>query len=282
MLNRNFTTWERSMEQNIRIGTLDNSQKAFSTIHPYGCILLRCLNGFASVSINRQPYVLRKGELCVLTSDVFLSFVRTSCHFSADYLYMPDAMFNTVYYQITNMSLWEFLLQNPILQLSALQSEAFDKWKKLIEWTILHTQESIGRGIATNMVCNLFKVIDDQLTNLYDKKEYIAKDSGWAITVRFFALLYKHYKEHRNVEFYAGQMSITADYLNKVVRRKYGVSPKKVINDQLVEDIKFRLIHTTQFVKEISAVLHFEDTSYFCRFFRKQVGVSLVEFRKGH
>mgnify|MGYP004575167609 CR=1 len=45
---------------------------------------------------------------------------------------------------------------------------------------------------------------------------------------------------------------------------------------------KFRIVHTTQSIKEISQLLHYEDTSYFCRFFRKQTGVSPMEYRKEH
>ncbi len=132
------------------------------------------------------------------------------------------------------------------------------------------------------MACNLFKAIDDQSADLHEKSEFVSKNSDWRISVRFFTLLYKHYKEHHNIGFYADRMNISSDYLNKAVRRIYGVAPKKFINEQLTEDIKFRLTHTGQSVKEMSQALHFEDTSYFCRFFRKQTGVSPTTFKETH
>lgn len=268
------------MEQQIAMGTMDGRKMSSYTIHPYGCALFVCTDGYARLSVNHRPFVLRRGDLCVCTSDVFLSMVRTSGHFSARYLFLPEAIFNTVYYQITNMSLWEFLLQNPILRLSPQQGKAFGEWLDMADWTIRCTRENVAWETITTMTCSLFRIIDDQLRDWYDNASYVSKDSGWTITVKFFNLLYKHYKEHRNVEFYADQMHISADYLNKVIRRVYGSAPKKFINDQLVEDIKFRLAHTGQSIKEISRQLHFEDTSYFCRFFRKQTGLSPMAFKQ--
>lgn len=159
------------------------------------------------------------------------------------------------------------------------QQQALGAWTALIDWTVGHTRESVCRETVATMACNLFRSIDDQLSDLYDKETAVCKDTGWSITVQFFALLYKYYKEHHNVEFYAYKMHISADYLNKAVRRVNGEAPKKFINEQLTEDIKFRLSHTGQSVKEISRHLHFEDTSYFCRFFRKQTGLSPLAFR---
>lgn len=267
------------MEQQIEIGMLDGQNMALRTIHPYGCVLLRCDDGCARLSINHKPYILQRGELCVLTSDFFMSVQRVSRHFSAHYLSLPEAVFNSVYYQVSNMSLWEFLMQHPILRLSAAQWLAFDGWQSVVDWAVLNTSESVRHEIVTALSCSLFRAIDDQLETLYGKTMPIAKNSSWNITVKFFTLLYKHYREHRSVEFYADQMNISADYLNKAIRRVYGIAPKKFINEQLTEEIKFRLTHTEQSVKEIAQSLHFDDTSYFCRFFRKQTHLSPMDFR---
>ncbi len=270
------------MGQDIELRNITGEALASRTIHPYGCVILRCVDGYARLSVNHQQYALRKGELCIITSDVFLSFVSVSRHFSAKSISFPEALFNTVYYRVTNMAIWDFLFQNPVLRLSGQQAAAFDEWLSLINWTIGNTAESVYWEIITSMACALFSVIDDQLTDIYGKAERVSKDARWAIIVRFYTLLYKHYKEFRNVKFYADELNISTDYLNKVIRRIYGVSPKRLINEQLTEDIKFRLAHTDQSIKEISQHLHFEDSSYFCRYFRKQTGVSPMAYRKQH
>lgn len=268
-----------SMKHKIEYGIFDSQSMASQTIHPYGCVLLRCVEGYARLSINHKPYLLRRGELCVLTSDFFMSALCVSDNFSARYMFLPEGIFNSVYYQITNISLWAFLVQTPVLRLTAEQRKAFDKWLDLQEWTVGNMNDDVSYEIVTSMTCNLFKTIDNQQANIYNKVEFVSKNSAWTISVKFFTLLYKYYKEHRTVDFYADKLNISADYLNKVMHHIYGVAPKRFINDQLTEDIKFRLAHTGQSVKEISQQLHFEDTSYLSRFFRKQTGMSPIAYR---
>ena len=267
------------MDQQIEVGAMDCRSGAMRTIHPYGCVLLRCVGGYARLSINHKPYIFRRGELCVLTSDVFMSVQRVSGDFFAHYISLPEVVFNSVYYQVSNMSLWEFLLQHPILRLSREQSLAFDGWRNMVAWTVNSATENVQLEIVTSLSCSLFRAVDDQLAARYDTLTHAPKNACWNITVKFFTLLYKHYREQRSVEFYADKLNISADYLNKAIRRVYGISPKKFINEQLTEDIKFLLTHTEQSVKEIAQSLHFDDVSYLCRFFRKQTGLSPMEMR---
>ncbi|MDE6451201.1 MAG: helix-turn-helix transcriptional regulator, partial [Odoribacter sp.] len=81
--------------------------------------------------------------------------------------------------------------------------------------------------------------------------------------------------------FYANALHITPDYLNKVCRRVYGLSPKMLIEQQLVVEMKSYLTDTHLSVSDIAVRLNFEDVSYMCRFFRRLVGCSPLAFRNG-
>lgn len=81
------------------------------------------------------------------------------------------------------------------------------------------------------------------------------------------------------MEFYASAMNISADYLTKACRRVYGTSAKKLINEQITEELKFLLANTGKTISEMASDLNFEDSSYLCRFFRRETGMSPVEFR---
>lgn len=58
-----------------------------------------------------------------------------------------------------------------------------------------------------------------------------------------------------------------------------GMSPKEVIDQQIIVEIKTYLLNTDLSVKNIASELNFEDPSYMCRFFRRMTGVSPISYR---
>lgn len=74
---------------------------------------------------------------------------------------------------------------------------------------------------------------------------------------------------------------ITPYYLSSITARYTRQSPKQIIDDQIMLEIKTLLNTTSLPLKEIAAVMHFPDTSYMCRYFRRKTGMSFKEYRLG-
>lgn len=96
----------------------------------------------------------------------------------------------------------------------------------------------------------------------------------------FLGLLETHYTSHSEVSFYANEMSVTANYLNQVCRKKSGITAGDYIRERILLEAKRMLTFTKLDIKEIAYTLGFNDTSYFSRFFRKYTSSSPQEFRK--
>lgn len=88
------------------------------------------------------------------------------------------------------------------------------------------------------------------------------------------------FREHRSVDRYAKDMGVTAGHLARLCRSTLGMSPLDVINARLVHEAQRELVYSSLSVKQIAAVLGFEDEAYFGRFFKKQAGQRPTEFRK--
>ena len=97
--------------------------------------------------------------------------------------------------------------------------------------------------------------------------------------IRFLKLIAQHFRTTREVSFYAEQLCITTTYLYKLTHRRWNLSPKELIDRQTICEIKTLLSSTDMSVKEIAAMLHFEDTPYMCRYFRQRTGFSPTEYR---
>jgi AraC family transcriptional activator of pobA len=97
----------------------------------------------------------------------------------------------------------------------------------------------------------------------------------------FIKLVEEHYLQVHDVQFYADQLSITTNYLNKIVTALLGKTCKKYILNKVVQEAKNLLSFTDMSISEISEHLKFESPSYFTRIFNSYVGVKPKEFRDG-
>ena len=100
----------------------------------------------------------------------------------------------------------------------------------------------------------------------------------------FCNLVAKHYRESREVKYYANKLNLTPKYLNKVVRQATeGLSPGEWI-DQYVTTQAKRLIETqaTETLKETAYLLGFSAPSSFYRYFKRITGMTAKEYRYLH
>lgn len=99
--------------------------------------------------------------------------------------------------------------------------------------------------------------------------------------LKFQALLEEHFRIARDVAFYASRLGVTVDTLSKRVKKQFGKTPSKLIQERIALESK-KLLHLTyKSIKEIAAELNFRDEFYFSRYFKKEVGISPKNFREG-
>ena len=96
---------------------------------------------------------------------------------------------------------------------------------------------------------------------------------------RFMMLLEKDYKISRDVNYYAEQMNISSKYLTNIVSQVTGHTPKTIIDQYVILQLKMHLKRTTQSIKEMAWEFHFADVSFFCRYFKKHTGLTPQQIR---
>ena len=94
-------------------------------------------------------------------------------------------------------------------------------------------------------------------------------------------LVDEHFRKERQIGFYAGKLSVTADRLNDHVKRATGVTAGHLIRQRVLTEAKRQLVFTSQPIHEIAYDLAFSDPSHFTRFFRKQTGTTPQAVREG-
>ena len=92
--------------------------------------------------------------------------------------------------------------------------------------------------------------------------------------------MHKHYQKHSDVQFYADMLNVSSRYLAQVTRRVSEQSPKAIIDDYLIKNIKRQLLTTQNNVQQIAYALGFSSQAHMTRYFRKLTGLTPSKFRK--
>ena len=108
-----------------------------------------------------------------------------------------------------------------------------------------------------------------------------AKGHSATLYMQFCDLVVNHYKENRNVYFYADLMDYDARYFSKVFRRySNGISPLEWIHQYVATLAKLIMdTHPEQTVKETAYQLGFPDPANFCRYFKRATGIYPQEYK---
>jgi len=89
---------------------------------------------------------------------------------------------------------------------------------------------------------------------------------------RFRALVERHFREHRPLDFYAAQLGLTRRTLARLTAARLGASPKQVIDQRLAAEARRLLHYTNAGAAQVAAELGFDDPSWFSRFYLRTTG----------
>jgi len=95
----------------------------------------------------------------------------------------------------------------------------------------------------------------------------------------FFTLIFEHYKEAKDVTFYANKLCVSPKYLSTLVRKETDRTAKDCIDHYLILESKV-LLNSSFTIQEISQQLNFPNQSFFGKYFKKHTGMSPLNYRK--
>lgn len=117
------------------------------------------------------------------------------------------------------------------------------------------------------------KVSADEIFNLSRQEQLVA---------RFQMYVNQYFLDKKQVNEYAELLHVHPNYLNDVIKEITGYPASHFVQKQLIQEAKSRLIQTSDTVSMIATELRFTDDSYFGRFFKKQTGLTPLQYRKRH
>jgi AraC family transcriptional activator of pobA len=255
----------------VRIGLTD---------HPHlvdGIICAICIKGYAKLKINFQEKELKPGTLMVVLPDSMMDPIDISNDLHINTIFFSyDLIMKTAF--VNDFDLLEKISNNPCQLLDDDYFELFQAHHTAIVTHYYRKQEKGKKDVLTYLLCAL--VADVQ--TLYTERDYINKKISRQdqLTNAFFQYLMKHYKEERNISFYADKMNLTPKYLTTAIRKQTGKSISGWITEAVITHAKSILKTTDTSIQEITDLLNFSDISLFCRYFKRYTNMTPSEYRK--
>lgn len=133
---------------------------------------------------------------------------------------------------------------------------------------------------APAVISNLLMMIFKMIANVKVDANHIKNQSASRLSYfHFKTLIEQHFKKQHHVQAYADQLCMTAEMLGKIVRDTVNKTPKQLIDERLITEVKRMLLWTNRTNKEIAYDLGFESDSYFNRYFKKHCHQTPFSFR---
>lgn len=252
---RNFSDWWK------------NNQPAY--------LIVYCNSGNAQLNAYFEPHTLSKGMMALISFDMFPSFSYISPDFNVSFCLFDREFGDQIFFGVPSDFFYIFYC-HPI----AMVEDKLTDWFRMLFKTIEDNNIKYKKEMLHNILQTIFLYSYNVWEELYGKpvKEHKMKNLE-EICMKFYDLVYDNFKQHRDTSYYAEKLCISPNYLAIVLKRTTEKSPKQVIDRQVMLEIKYMLKNTTMTVAEIAHELNFPDASYLCRFFRRNTGMSVSEFR---
>lgn len=272
----NFST---AAEPRLFLTTLSSFAKEQQMAH-YGAIII-CRRGKANIQVNFDDWQLFEGAvITIFPNDVIrLMPDETEEPFLVEMLQYDAAMLREASLQLEH-TVYEQLRQDRCRQDSPVVTNIINNM-----FCLLHVYfDQVGCTCISQLVLLQLKAFFIGFHEYLQRNPRTTKSNGESPRMRemfnrFMMLVERDYKLSRDVAYYASQMNITPKYLTLIVRQMTHETPKHIIDHYTILQLKLQLTASRQSVKEIAWEYHFNDVSFFCRYFKRHTGLTPMEIR---
>ncbi len=240
------------------------------------------LSGSATHIVNNKKYVVHKGDVFVVGSDLAHGYENPSNFKICNIMYKPEFLFNLNYDIQESKSFHSLFVLEPQLRKDdnyihhlELNLDIFKKVSEIIAELVQEYQKpEIGHN---TLIISMFLNLVVQLTRAYEAQD---KPHSLLKLAEPLAYINKNYDQSIPIKDLALLAHMSERNFSRVFKNTYGVSPINYI-------IQLRIQHAYELLKdknlsilEVSGKCGFADSNYFTRQFKVTSGYSPSEYRK--
>ncbi len=247
-------------------------------VAPYFVISLN-LKGWARLEYDMQDMRFEKNDVAIVHVNHAISPISSSPDYHAILLVMSSRLRQEMKNLTPSvfMSFYQYVWQPQFRLTDEQHANIFSLMRliKNVSESDMPSRESILKGLLHILATFL---MDYRRQNGYNDPPLTR---GHELFIRFHQAIVEHYRESREVRFYADLFCLSPKHFATVIKQQTGIMASDWISNYVMIQAKTMLHDEQQLsVQQISRLLGFPDQSAFSRFFKANAGISPSEFRE--
>ncbi len=239
------------------------------------------IKGTGRVRINLKEFFLKKNDLLIIPPDATKDKIEISndvvlkvIAYTSDFLVplpLPENFWEVSdYFSAKNIPVWP--LNNKEIKSIVTCMDELEKWNR-------NKSDHPYQAEILNFSFMIFILELAAIAPRYSQESNQRFSRKELLTINFYALSKKHFREERSLKYYADLLFVTPKYLTETVKEISGKTAGDVIDSFTIQEARIQLNTTTKNISEIAEDLNFSDQSSFGKFFKRLTGISPKHYR---
>lgn len=251
--------------------------------YPYrsdGYIIGICTRGTAQVEVNLQVYEARPDAMLLATPFHVLRIYNASDDFLCRFVVFSRSFLseNNVNSHFLESFSYFKSTSTPVIYIDDENAKMLLEIYELIQQKL----QREGHNYRPEISRSLLTILLYEVASLYEHQHVIIKNKQTRkqeLNVLFQNLVFRHYKEHRNVQFYADSLCVSPKHLTESIKEVTSKTAGEWIDDAVILEAKVLLRNHDISIAQVADNVHFPDQSSFGKYFKKHTGFSPTEYR---
>lgn len=226
-----------------------------------GARIVRVLEGSIRYRVNLLEYPVSSGEIIWIPDSTLLEVIGVS----DDYRFQALA-FDGSCHGRENAK---------VFTLSETQSTQLSELASFIRQ--VSDNQPFPKSVIENLVTAYIGILEETSASIAAACPLPSRREQ--IFIRFISLVSQHFREHRDTVFYADQLCLASHYLSPLIKEASGESPSVWITKAVISEAKVLLKQSDKTILLISEELGFPNSPFFCRYFKRETGMTPSEYR---
>ena len=243
-------------------------------------VLVACLQGKLCLDLNMVGYTVPANNLLVCRPNDIIDNCMLSPDFKGGILCLSQSGFLA---QLADSELWDrafHIDDNRMLCVGEENIRLLALYGELLQIKIRARKTHYNREILMSIVkAVLYEVLG--CADGSDIPSYVGSLRRQEVLFRKFLKLISNSRvKDRHVAWYADKLCVTPKYLSAVCRKECGRTAIDLVNEYVINDIKYWLKNSDRSIKEIAAMLGFPNISFFGKYCRTHIGAPPTKLKK--